>query len=383
VGVVLFLILYSLFLNHKSFIMDYYETLGVSRSATPDEIKKAYRKLAQKYHPDRAGGDAQKFKQVNEAYQTLSDDQKRAQYNQYGASFEQMRNQGQAGGFRDFRDFATFSEEFGRGGGNTSFDFSDLFGDIFGQSFSGRRRQNRGADIDLEMAIDLEDAIRGAEREINVDKYSSCSTCNGSGVAPGSGFKTCPQCGGSGQFQNQQQSFLGLFSIKTICPNCQGQGKIPEKQCDDCRGQGRIKKKATIKFKIPAGIQTGQVINLSGQGQASGVGGHPGDLNIHIILRPHKFFQRSGDDLYFDVKARFTQLVLGDKIKVPTPQGDVWVNIPKSAQPGSQIRLRGKGVPHLQSHGAGDEIIRLILEVPRRLSGKQKKLLEELQQQGI
>ena len=210
--------------------MDYYETLGVSRSATPDEIKKAYRKLAQKYHPDRAGGDAQKFKQVNEAYQTLSDDQKRAQYNQYGASFEQMRNQGQAGGFRDFRDFATFSEEFGRGGGNTSFDFSDLFGDIFGQSFSGRRRQNRGADIDLEMAIDLEDAIRGAEREINVDKYSSCSTCNGSGVAPGSGFKTCPQCGGSGQFQNQQQSFLGLFSIKTICPNCQGQGKIPEKQ---------------------------------------------------------------------------------------------------------------------------------------------------------
>lgn len=372
--------------------MDYYETLGVSRNANQDEIKKAYRKLAQKYHPDRAGGDAQKFKQVNEAYQTLSDEQKRSQYNQYGANFEQMRNQGQAGGFRDFRDFATFSEEFGGGGGNTSFDFSDLFGDIFGQSFSGRRRQQRGADIDLEMAIDLEDAINGAEHEISVDKYSVCATCEGSGVAPGSGFKTCSQCNGSGQYQNQQQSFLGLFSIKTTCPNCQGQGKIPEKQCETCRGQGRVKKKTTIKFKVPPGIQTGQIINLSGQGQAphhtaqgqaSGVGGRPGDLNIHIVLRPHKFFQRSGDDLYFDAKVRFTQLVLGDKIKVPTPQGDVRVDIPKSAQPGSQIRLRGKGVPHLRGRGQGDEIIKLILEVPRWLSGKQKKLLEDLQQQGI
>lgn len=357
--------------------MDYYQILGVSKNAAPNEIKTAYRKMAQKYHPDRQGGDAQKFKEANEAYQVLSDTQKKSQYDQYGSTFEQMRSQGGTSGFRDFRDFATFQEEF------SGFDFSDLFSDFFGGRTSGFSRQQRAADLNVEVAIDLEEAIFGSEREISLDKNVACAQCQGSGADPASGFKTCGQCQGTGQYQNQKQSLFGFFTMKTMCPACQGQGQVSKNECASCRGQGQVKKNIKIKFKIPAGIRQGQTISLVGQGQAGTKGVKSGNLNVKILIRPHKYFVRRDDDLYFDAKVRFTQLALGDKIKVPTPGGQAWVKIPKSAQPSSQIRLRGHGVPHLASSGRGDEIVKLVLQVPKRLSRKQKKLLEDLKNQEI
>lgn len=358
--------------------MDYYQILGVSHNANQNEIKKAYRQMAQKYHPDREGGNAEKFKQVNEAYQTLSDEQKRSQYDQYGATYEQMRSQGQTGGFRDFRDFATFKEEFADLSG-----FGDWFSDLFGGSRASSFSQHRGQDLNLEIAIDLEETISGSEREIDLDKNVLCVVCQGSGADASVGFKTCSRCQGSGQYQNQSQSFFGFFSVRTVCSACQGAGKIPEKQCAVCHGQGRLRKNIKLKFKIPAGIRHTQVINLAGQGEPGIKGGRPGDLNLKIFIRPHRYFVRRDDDLYYNAQVRFTQLALGDKIKVPTPQGERWVKIPKGGQTDSQIRLRGQGVPHLYSRGRGDEIIKLNLEVPKRLSRKQKQLLENLKRHDI
>jgi len=367
---------------------DYYKILGVSRDASEEEIKRAYRKLAQKYHPDK-GGDEKKFKEINEAYEVLSDKQKRAQYDQFGSAFEQTGSGAGFGGF-DFSSFADafrgrgggFKFEFGRGAGG----FEDIFSDIFGEEYEERRRE-KGDDVSLDVDITLEEAARGAEREINLYVSSVCSRCKGSGAEPPAGVKTCPVCGGRGQVRKERRTILGFFAEMGVCPNCQGQGSVPEKNCRKCGGDGRTKENRTIKLKIPAGISDGQTIRLAEQGE---VGIRPalgksaaGDLYVTVHIIPHSLFERKGDDIYHKLTINFSQAALGDKIEVKTLEGKVKLKIPAGIQSGEIIRLRGKGVPHLQGRGKGDMFVVVQIAVPKRLTAKQKRILEELREEGL
>lgn len=371
---------------------DYYEILGVSRNASSDEIKRAYRKLAQQYHPDK-GGDERKFKEVNEAYQVLSDPQKRAQYDQFGDAFSQARAGGGFTGFEGFRDFSAFADAFdffGKGGREkTEFEFTNL-GDIFEGIFGGvstgsraRTRRQRGQDIGVETEITLEEAAKGTEKEFNLYKGIVCPKCGGSGVEPGSTIKECPRCKGKGQIQETQRAAFFSFSQVRTCPECQGLGKKPEKVCSQCGGDGRVKQYKTISVKIPAGIEDGQVISLRGQGEAGIYGSAPGDLYLTVHIKPHKFFKRKGDDLYYDLEINFTQAVLGDKIEIPTLFGVVDLRIPEGIESDTTIQLKGKGMPHLPGRGSGDLMVRVKVKTPKKLSGKQKNLIEKLKEEGL
>lgn len=365
---------------------DYYEILGVPENASPDEIKRAYRKLAQQYHPDK-GGDEKKFKEVNEAYQVLSDPQKRAQYDQFGATFEQARAGGGFTGFEGFRDFSAFADAFdffrqGNQGRETEFEFGnlgDIFEGIFGTSRrTGARRKQRGQDIAVEAEITLEEATKGTEKEFNLYKGIVCPKCGGRGVEPGSSLKDCPRCKGKGQIEETQRAAFFSFSQIRTCPECQGLGKKPEKFCSRCGGDGRVKEYKTIAIKIPAGIEDGQVISLAGQGEAGIYGSPPGDLYLTVHIRPHKLFKRKGDDLYYELGISFAQAVLGDKIEVPTLSGTVDLKIPEGIEGSTIIRLKGKGIPHLQGRGAGDMMVKVKIKTPKRVSRRAKELLEEL-----
>lgn len=345
---------------------DYYEVLGVSKTASDDEIKKAYRKLAMKYHPDRNQGEKakeaeEKFKEVKEAYEMLSDDQKRAAYDQYGHAGVDS-NSGMGGGF-------------GAGG------FAEAFGDIFGDMFGGARARGgrqvyRGNDLSYTMEITLEEAAKGKDAQIRIPSWDSCDTCHGSGAKPGTSPKTCTTCGGQGSVQMRQ----GFFSVQQTCPHCRGTGKIIPEPCPSCSGQGKIKRQKTLEVKIPAGIDDGMRIRSSGNGEPGVNGGPPGDLYIEIRVKEHDIFERDGDDLHCQVPVSFITAALGGEIEVPTLQGKVAIDIPEGTQAGKQFRLRGKGIKGVRSSYPGDLYCHIVVETPVKLTEYQRKLLRELEE---
>ena len=355
---------------------DYYAILGLSKSATAEEIKKAFREKAHKHHPDKGGGDEAKFKEANEAYQVLKDPAKRQQYDQFGSAFNQAG--GGAGGF-NWQDFARAQQGANQGG--VHFDMGDL-GDIFGEMFGGGRRgsrqTSRGADMQIEMTIDFHSAVFGGEEIISLEKQISCEHCGGHGTEPGSQIVSCKTCGGRGQVERVVNSFFGAMRTAIVCPDCHGQGRRAEKPCRQCNGQGVKHGSEKIKIKIPAGIDHGQTIRLSGKGQAAAAGRPSGDLLITFRVRADKRFTRRGADIFTQEKISFRQAALGDKITIATIHGDVVLKIPAGTQTGSVFKLREKGVPHLGRSSNGDHLVEVIIATPTHLSRSQKKALEDL-----
>jgi len=368
---------------------DYYEILDVSKNATDEEIKKAYRKLANKYHPDKAGGDEKKFKEINEAYQILSDKQKRAQYDRFGSAFEQA---GAGAGFGGF-DFSGFSDMFERGQEGFRFEFGedaggfgDMFSDLFGDK-GGRRKREKGDDVSIDADITLEEVLTGVEKEINIYVSSVCSKCKGSGAEPGSRIKNCDTCKGAGQIKKERRTVFGIFAQVETCSDCQGQGSRPEKNCAKCGGDGKTKESKAIKLKIPSGISDGQTIRLSGQGEAgfrpaSGKS-TPGDLYITVHIKPHPWFERKNDDIYCHLGINFSQAALGDKVEIPTLQGKVKLKISAGIQSGEIIKLKDKGIPHLQGRGRGSMFVVVQIKTPEKITDRQKQILEELKREGL
>ncbi len=346
---------------------DYYEILGVAKNASDEEIKKAYRKLAMKHHPDRNQGVAAKkneeqFKEAKEAYEMLSDPQKRAAYDQYGHAGVDPN----AGGFRGGAEgFGGFAEAFG-----------DIFGDIFSGGAGGRRGQQvyRGGDLSYAMEITLEEAASGKDTQIRIPTWETCETCHGSGAKPGTSAKTCPTCGGNGTVHLRQ----GFFSIQQTCPNCHGSGKVVPEPCMTCNGQGKLKKTKTLEVKIPAGINEGMRIRSAGNGEPGMNGGPNGDLYIEIRIKPHDVFERDGDDLHCKVPVGLTTAALGGTIAVPTLGGTAEIDLPEGTQHGKTFRLRGKGVKGVRSSYPGDLYCHVSVETPVKLTEHQRKLLKEL-----
>lgn len=351
---------------------NFYETLGVDKKAPAEEIKKAYRKLAMKWHPDQNKDNPEaeeKFKEINEAYDVLKDEQKRAAYDRFGEAAFQNGGMGARGGAGG-PDFSGF-------GGAFSDIFEDMFGDIMG---GGRGRQSRtgparGNDIQYTMEISLEDAYKGTEANIKVPIHETCGGCSGSGAAAGTGEETCPTCAGQGRMRMQQ----GFFTIEKTCPTCGGAGKIIRDPCKSCGGAGRVRKEKTLRVKIPPGVETGRRIRLAGEGEAGLRGGPNGDLYVLLAIRPHKYFKRDGTNLYCRVPIAMTTAALGGEIEVPTIAGKgTKIKIPAGTQTGQQFRLKGKGMPVLRSEATGDMYIEVAVETPVNLSSKQRSLLEEL-----
>jgi molecular chaperone DnaJ len=344
---------------------DYYEVLAVARTASDDEIKKSYRRLAIQFHPDRNPGDRQaedKFKEVNEAYQVLSDPEKRAQYDRFGhAAFQGPQGAGGFGGF----DFSQGFEDV----------FSDIFGDFFGTGRGrSRSRSRRGDDLRYDLEIDFEDAHRGAERVIKVARLSQCEACNGTRTAAASGgLRTCPNCRGTGQVRTQQ----GFFSISTTCAQCRGEGSIISDPCAKCQGQGRVRKLQSLSVRIPPGVDNGSRLKLRGEGEAGFSGGPAGDLYVVVHVREHAIFARQDNDVIVEVPISFPQATLGAEIEVPTLDGKVKFKVPSGTQSGKVFRLKGKGFTDLHGYGRGDELVKIVVETPRRLSARQRELLEE------
>lgn len=348
---------------------DYYEILGVSREATAQEMKKAYRKLAMKYHPDRNPDDANaeaKFKEAKEAYEILADEQKRAAYDRYGHEAVDPSGGGFGGG--------GFGGGFSGGGAS----FSDIFGDVFGDIFGGRAGgggAQRGADLRYTLELDLEQAVKGTEVEIDIPTLAPCNTCNGTGAKPGTRPVTCTTCNGVGQVRMQQ----GLFSVQQTCPNCRGRGKIIKDPCTDCGGQGRKQREKKLKVNIPPGVDTGDRVRLAGEGEAGMQGAPTGDLYVQIAVREHPIFQREGKDLYCEVPISFADAAMGGELEVPTLEGRVKLKIPAETQTGKLFRLRGKGVTPVRGGAQGDLLCRVVLETPVNLNRRQKELLREFQ----
>ncbi|MDY6891343.1 MAG: molecular chaperone DnaJ [Pseudomonadota bacterium] len=345
---------------------DYYELLGVSRDASDRDIKKAYRRLAMKYHPDRNPGDKEaeeKFKAISEAYEVLSDAQKKAAYDQFGHAG--LDGQGGMGGFSQGGFEGNFSDIFG-----------DVFGDVFGGGGGGRRRRGsvqRGADLRYNLELTFEEAVRGCEKTLHIPTYVSCETCGGSGAKPGTSPTTCSTCGGMGQVRMQQ----GFFSVQQTCPTCRGEGKVITDPCSRCHGQGRVEKTRTLQVKIPAGVDTGDRIRLAGEGEAGAHGGPAGDLYVQVHVREHALFQRDGKNLYCEMPISFVDAALGGEVDVPTLDGRVKLKIPPETQTGKLFRLRGKGVTPARGGGQGDLIVKVIVETPVNLNSRQKALLRE------
>ena len=351
---------------------DYYEVLGVSRGASEDEIKKAYKKMARKYHPDLNPGDKtaeEKFKEVNEAYEVLSDADKKARYDQYGHAGVDP-NFG-AGGFG--------------GGFDGSFDFGDLgdiFGSFFGGGFGGGRRTNpnapqRGESIRMSIAISFEEAAFGCEKAVTVERYETCDTCHGNGCAPGTSPEVCPDCHGTGTVQVRRQTPMGVFATSSPCTRCGGKGRIIHQPCKDCRGSGMVRKKKTIQASIPAGIDNGQTISIRGQGNAGKNGGPAGDLLITITVRPHEMFRREGTSVLCEAPITFTQAVLGAELEIPTIDGKVKYTLPEGTQSGTTFRLKGKGIPSINGRGRGDQYVTVYIENPKNLNKEQKEALKK------
>ncbi|MBF0343821.1 MAG: molecular chaperone DnaJ [Nitrospirae bacterium] len=339
---------------------DYYETLGVSRNATPEEIKKAYRQLALKYHPDRNAGEKEseeKFKEINEAYSCLSDPNKRANYDRFGTA--------DAAGM----DYGPFSSHFGD-------IFDDFFGDIFRGATGGARRQRpaRGADLRYDMELSLKDAAFGAEKTITLPRHEICPTCSGTGSADGKKPVTCPACNGAGQTRFQQ----GFFSISRTCGRCNGAGAIIEDPCNQCRGVGKVKKTRTVTVKIPQGVDTNTKLKMSGEGELGSLGGPPGDLYIFISVAEDPFFKREGTHIICDIPISYTTAVLGGEVEVPTLKGNEKIKIHPGTQSADLFRLRGEGLSRIGGGNRGDQIVRVYIDVPKKITPRQRELLEEL-----
>ncbi|KXZ40088.1 molecular chaperone DnaJ [Alkalithermobacter thermoalcaliphilus JW-YL-7 = DSM 7308] len=352
---------------------DYYEVLGVSKNADEKEIKKAYRKLAMKYHPDKNPGDKEaeeRFKEINEAYEVLSDSQKRANYDQFGHAGVN----GAGHGFGGFSDFA------GSGFGGFEDIFSDVFSDIFGGGFGSRVRKTgpqRGADIKYNIDISFEEAAFGTEKEIKINRDEQCQECSGTGAKKGTSRKTCPVCNGTGEIRNAQRTPFGTIMNARTCHNCHGEGTVIESPCSKCNGSGKVRSTKKINIKIPLGVDEGSIIKLSGEGELGSKGGPRGDLYVVINVRPHKLFKRDGYDVYCEVPITFVQAALGDEIEVPTLDGRVKYKIPEGTQSGTVFRLKEKGVPRLRGTTRGDQYVKVIVEVPRKLSERQKEILRQ------
>ncbi|MFC1571732.1 molecular chaperone DnaJ [Candidatus Margulisiibacteriota bacterium] len=346
---------------------DYYEVLGVSKTASADEIKRAYRKLARQYHPDinKESGAANKFKEINEAYQNLSDPNKRSQYDYYGTAG------GPGGGFEGF------------GGGFQGFEGFGEFGDLFDMFFGGQRggrrtRQERGADLRYDLRISLEDAAKGIEKELNVVHFVGCSACKGSGAKPGTKPSQCSTCKGSGQIRKSQRTILGSFTQVVPCNTCRGSGQVISSPCQTCHGEGREKKSQKIKVKIPAGIDSNSQLRVSGAGDAGAKGASPGDLYVFIYVDQHPLFNRDGTNLYYRTKISYLQAILGDEIEIPTLTGKAALKIPPGTQPNTNFRIKDQGLPSLERREHGSLYVLVEIDIPSKLSKSQEELLKKL-----
>ncbi|MDA4136547.1 MAG: molecular chaperone DnaJ [Thaumarchaeota archaeon] len=353
---------------------DFYETLGVPKEASKDDIKGAYRKLALQFHPDRNKdpGAEERFKQISEAYAILSDDDKRKQYDTYGKEGVYQRYGSEEDIFRG----TDFSDVF-RGTGFGGFD--DIFGQLFG---GGRRGPQRGNDISLRIPLRLEDVVNDAPREVEIPRSEQCPTCNGSGATPGTTARTCPQCGGAGQVQKVQNAGFARFIRVETCNRCGGQGSVIDKPCNECKGRGLIRRTRKISIKIPAGVDDGHTLRLRGEGEAGAHGMPRGDLYVVVSISEHPVFKRRDSDIYVETQVNAVEAMLGAEVRVPTLYGDVQLNIPAGTQPGATFKVKGKGLPRLSRFGKGDEYVIANIYVPKSLNGKQKDALRGLLKDG-
>ena len=358
---------------------DYYEILGVPKNASADEIKKAYRKLAVKHHPDKEGGDETKFKEIGEAYEILKDDAKRSRYDQFGHAGVGGGPGGHAGGANPFEGFGGFNGE------NIQFDFGDgTFGDIFGQFFGGgarQQRQKRGRDIETSVTLDFKDAIFGVDKTFSLTMDEPCSHCHGSRVEPGHSMKTCPTCKGAGQQTRTMNTMFGQIQQAVVCETCEGAGKIPEKACSVCHGKGTVRGEEKVSVKIPAGIKDGATIRLRERGEAI-AGGPRGDLYVQVRVKAHKQFTRSGETILSSERISMVDAALGTDIEVSTVDGAVRMKVPAGTQSGTDFKLSGHGVPYMGSKTRGAHVVTIVVETPTKLSKKQKELLEAFGESG-
>ncbi len=351
---------------------DYYKILGIERNASDEEIKKAFRSLAHKYHPDKEGGNEAKFKEINEAYQVLGDPKKKSQYDQFGQTFDQG-----GGGFggQGFGGFQGANFDMG--------DLSEMFGDMFGMGGGRARRRAQGGDIEVNATIGFAEAAFGVEKTIELYKPVRCAACSGTGIPSGAKMHTCKTCGGQGRVRQMQRSILGSFEAVVACGACHGTGNVPEKECKECGGAGVRREKVSLQVRIPAGIDHGETIRIPGQGEAAGHGGAPGDLYLHVRVQSDPRFERDGSDVYSNLRIRFSEAALGAEREIETLDGPVTLRVPAGTQSGAEIRLKGRGVVKLRASGRGDHFVRVTVETPSHLSRKTRQLMEELGKEGL
>lgn len=349
---------------------DYYQTLGVDKAASEADIKSAFRKLAQKYHPDKKDGDEAKFKEVSEAYAVLSDKKKRAEYDAYGKTFA-----GGAGGFGGF-DFSGFQNAQGFNGQSFEFDLGDMFGEFFG----GGRGPRRGRDISIDIELSFKESIFGAERRVLISKLGVCDTCEGSGAKQGTKLKTCVTCNGKGDIREARNSFFGTFTTTRVCPKCAGKGEVPETPCDKCRGEGVMRKEEEVQITVPAGVADGEMIRMPGRGEAL-AGGAAGDLYVKLHVKTDQAFSREGNNLITSLPIKLTDALLGGTYRVRTIDGDTVLEIPAGIEHGETLRVKGEGVPH--GRGRGDLVVRIDIQFPKKLSKQQRELIDKLRNEGL
>lgn len=352
---------------------DYYQVLGVTKSASEEEIKKAFRTLAHKYHPDKKGGDEAKFKEVSEAYAVLSDKKRRAEYDTYGKTF----TGGPQGGFGGF-DFSNFANGFGGfDQQNVEFDLGDIFGEFFG---GGGRRARRGRDISIDIELSFREAIFGADRRVLISKVTTCETCTGTGAQKGTAKKTCVACNGKGQIHETRNSFFGSFTSARTCPTCSGRGEIPESPCPVCKGQGVAKREEEVRITVPSGVEDGEMIRMPGRGEAA-PGVPAGDLYVKLHVRPDKTFTRDGSNLVMTLPIKLTDALLGGSYKINTLDGETTVAVPAGVTHGEFIRVRGRGIP--VGRARGDILVRINIEFPKKLSKEARDMIEKLRKEGL
>jgi molecular chaperone DnaJ len=356
---------------------NYYDILGVQKTASEEDIKKAFRKLAQKYHPDKKGGDEAKFKEVSEAYSVLSDKKKRNEYDTYGKTFAGGGPQGGAGGFGGF-DFSNFQGFQGQNGQSFEFDLGDIFGDVFGQ---GGNRTRRGRDISIDIELTFRESIFGAERRVLIAKMATCDVCSGTGAKKGTKTITCTTCNGKGDIRETRSSFFGTFTSARPCPKCHGRGEIPETPCEACRGEGIRKREEEIHVVVPAGVEDGEMVRMPGRGEAA-IGASAGDLYVKLHIKADPKFSRDGQNLITALPVKLTDALLGGEYRITTLDGEELVRVPQGVPHGEVIRVRGKGVPYGRG-SRGDLLVRIDIQFPKKLSRSAQALVEKLKSEGL